>query len=77
MDKEVDLASNPVVGLVLKVENTETFPHALVFESLDPFFRVSEQGPCFTAVEENGADKRLIELALACKADGVAQPDPV
>ena len=25
--------------------------------SLDPFYRVSKQGPCFTAVEEDGCDE--------------------
>ena len=41
------------------------------------FFGVSEQGPCFTAVEGDGGDKRLVELELGYKADGVALPDPV
>ena len=41
------------------------------------FLKVRKQGPCFTAVEEDGGDKRLVELELACKADGVAWPDPV
>ena len=36
--KEVDLAPYPVISLVLKVGDTEKFPHALGFESLDPFF---------------------------------------
>ena len=40
-------------------------------------FSVSKQGPCLTAVEEDGGDKRLAELELACKDDGVAPPDPV
>ena len=53
------------------------FLHALGVESLDPLFRVRKQGPCFTAVGEDGGDKRLVELELACKADGVAPPDPV
>ena len=34
-------------------------------------------GPCFTAVGEDGGDKRLVDLELARKADGVALPDPV
>ena len=34
---EVDLALHPVVGRVLQVGDTEKFPHALGFESLDPF----------------------------------------
>ena len=53
--KGVDLAPHPVVGLVLQVGDVEKFPQALGFEILDPFFRVSKQGPCFTAVEEDGA----------------------
>ena len=75
--KEVDLAPHSVVGLVLQEGDAEQFPHALGFESVDPFFRVSKQGPYFTAVEENEGDKRLVELELARKADGVAPPDPV
>ena len=31
------------------------------------FFRVSKQGPDFTAVEEGGGVKRLVELEFACK----------
>ena len=76
--KEVDFALHPVTGLVLQVAllaDTKTFLHALGFKSLDPFFRVSRQGPCFTAIEENGGDERLVQLELACKASGVAQPD--
>ena len=74
--KDVDLASHPVVCIVLRVGDTEKFPQALGFENLDPFLRVSNQGPCFTAIEEDGGDKRLVELELACEADGVALPDP-
>ena len=56
----------------------EKFAHALGFKSLDSFFRVSKQGPCFTAIKEDGDDKRLVaQLELLCKADGVAPPDPV
>ena len=29
------------------------------------------------AMEEDGGDKRLVELELACEVDGVAPPDPV
>ena len=39
--------------------DVKKFPWALGFESLDPFLRVSKQGPCFTAIEENGGDKSL------------------
>ena len=76
--KEVDLAPHPVVGLVLQVgDDAEKFPQALGFEILDPFcLRVSKQGPCFTAVVEDGSDKRLVQFELACKADSVASQDP-
>ena len=50
---EVDLALHPVVGLVLQVGETE-FSHALGFKSLDFFFRVSKQGPCFTGPTGGG-----------------------
>ena len=73
--KEVDLA--PVVGLVLKLGDSKKFPRAPGFESLDPFSRNSKQGPCFTAVVEDGGDKRLVALEPARKADGAAPPDPV
>ena len=75
--KDVDLASHPVVGLRLQVGDVEKFPQTLGFRSLDPFFKVSKQGLCFTAIEEDGGDKRLVRLELALEADGVAPPDPV
>ena len=79
--KEVDLAPHPVIGLVFQVGDAEKFPHALRFESLDPFFffflKVSMQSPCFTAIERDLDDKRHVQLELACEADGVAPPDPV
>ena len=67
--KEVDLALHAVV--VFQVGDMEKFPHALSFKSLDPFFQ-SQHCPCFTAVEEEGDDKRL-----DCKADVVVPPHPV
>ena len=75
--KGVDLAPHPVVGLVLQVGDVEKFPQALGFEGLDPFIRVSKQGPCFTTIEEDGGGKRLVELERSCDADGIAPPDPV
>ena len=75
--KEDDLALCPVVDLVLQVGDAEKFPHALDFKRLDLVYLVSQQGPCLTAIEEDGDNKRLVELELACKADGVAPPDPV
>ena len=75
---EVDLAPHQIVGLVLQVGDAEKFPQALGFESQDPFFfKVSKQGPCFTAIEEDGGDRRLVELDLASKAGGVAPPGHV
>ena len=65
-DKEDNLVLHPVVGLVLQVRDMEKFPHALGFESLDPFFKVSKQGPCLTAVEEDGGDKRLYYQVVTC-----------
>ena len=62
--KEVDLAPHPVVGLVFQVRETEKFARAFCFESLGPFFRVSEQGPSFTAFDEDGDGNRLIKFEL-------------
>ena len=39
--KEADLAPHSVVCLVLREEDVEKFPQALGFESLNPFFGVS------------------------------------
>ena len=75
--KGADLAPYPVVGLLFQVGGAENFPQALGFEGLDPFLRVSNQGPYLTAIDEGGGGKRLVELELACEADGVAPPDPV
>ena len=62
---------------MLQVGEAKKFPQGLGIESLDPFLRVNKQGLCFTAVEEDGSDKRLVVLELACEADGVAPSDPV
>ena len=75
-NKEVDLAPHTDVGLVFQVRDTK-FPHANVFENVDPFIRVSKQSLCVTGVVEDGGDKRLVELERACKANGVAPPYPV
>ena len=52
--KEVDLAPHLVIGLVFKVGDSDQFPLALRLENLDPFLRVSKQGPCLAAILENG-----------------------
>ena len=41
------------------------------------FYIVSKQGPGFKAIEADKCDKRLLEFEPVCKADDVAQPDPV
>ena len=66
-----------VVGLVLQVGDAKKFSHALGFDSLDPFFKVSKQGQCFTAVEEDGGDKRLVELNLHSKSGGKTRDQKV
>ena len=40
-----------------------SFLQALGFEGLDPFLRVSKQGPCFIAIEEDGGGIGLFELS--------------
>ena len=75
--KRVDLARHPIVSLVLQIGEMEKFPQALGFKGPEYFLRVGKQGPHFTAIGEDGGNKRLSELELACKADGVASPDPV
>ena len=64
--KEGDFAPHPVDGLVLHVGNAEKFPQALGFKNLDSFFRVSEDGPCFTAIEED-ATRDLYDLNFLAK----------
>ena len=49
---EVDLTPHQVIGLVLHVGDVEKSPRALGLESMDPFLRVSKQGQCFSAMEE-------------------------
>ena len=71
-NKEFDHAPHPVIGLVLQVGKAEKFPQALGFESLNLFIRVNKQ-----AIQEDGVDKKLAQLELACEAVGVAPPDSV
>ena len=75
--KGVDLASHPLVGFVPQVGDAAKFPPALGLENLNPFLRVSLQGQCLAVIEEGGSNERPVKLELACKADGVALPDPV
>ena len=53
---------------MLQVGDTGKFPHALSFDSLNPLCRVGKQGPCFTAIEEDEGDKRVVALELAYEA---------
>ena len=58
--KEVDPNPHPVISLLLQVGEMEKFFQALGFENLDPFLRISKQGPCLTGIQEDGGDKRLV-----------------
>ena len=62
--KEVDLTPHPVVGLVLQVGDAEVSSGTWFRKPGSPsfFHRVSKEGPCFTAIEEDGGDKRFVEL---------------
>ena len=51
--KGVDLAPQPVVGLMLQLVDAEKFPPALGLEDLDPLPRVGKHGPCSTAKGED------------------------
>ena len=63
--KKADLALHSDVGLVLQEGDAEKFPQALGFESLDPFFRVSKQGPSFTASRRNLYSLNLLAMLMA------------
>ena len=68
-----------IQSLVLcpKQEMWKSFFLAPGLEGLDPFLRLSKQGQCLTATEEDGSDKRLTQLKLAYKVYGVTSPDPL
>ena len=72
--KEVHLASHPVIGLVLQVGDAEKFSIPGFF-----FFSESESRVQMSQPQEDGGNKRLVvvQLELACEADGLAPPDPV
>ena len=61
---------------MLQGGDTERFPQALGLESLDPFLRVSKQGPCLTAIEEGGGNTKLGQVELACEVNAATSPDP-
>ena len=60
--KEVELLRTQSLVLCPKYEIRRSFLMHLVSKSWTHLFTVSKQGPCFTAVEEDGADKE------ACRA---------
>ena len=60
--KDVDPAPHPVVGLVLQGGDTEkSFLMHLISKAWILF---SESASSFTAIQEDGGDKRLVELEL-------------
>ena len=67
--KEVYLAPNPVIGLMLQVGDTENFPQALGFRKPGSFlYSVIKQGLSFIAIWEDVGGKRLVQLA--CEGAG-------
>ena len=75
--KEVELAAHPVVGRTPGRRCREVSSCTCFRKSGSSIIRVSKQGTCFTAIKEDGGNKRRVQFELACKADGVAPPDPV
>ena len=72
------LAPYLVIGLMLQVGEAVTFPKALGFESLGPFFQNQRAGAMFHSHRGGWRDdKRLVQLELAHKADGAELLDPV
>ena len=73
--KDVDLALQPVLDLVLQAGETKKSSQTLGLENLDFLgfflfcFLVSKQGSCFTATEEDGGDTRPAQLELALGAN--------
>ena len=75
--KEDNPAPHQPTGLVLQVGDAQTFPKARGLKSLLLILSISRQSPHLTAIDEDRDDKIFEQLELACKADGVASPDPV
>ena len=69
--KGVDLAPHPVVKSCAPSRRCGEVPSGIWFRKHGPFIGVIKQGPCFTAIEDDGGDKRLVQLELVCEADGV------
>ena len=54
-----------------------SFLRHLISKTCIPFSESTSRVHFFTAIEEDGSGKTLVELELAREADGVAPPDPV
>ena len=68
-NKDVDLAPHPVIGLVLLAGAVEKLFQALGFKAGMLFSKSAS----WVHVEDGGA-KRLVQLEIACDADGFASP---
>ena len=66
-----DLTPRPVADLLLHVGDIKHLVLKAWILCLESASRVH------SAVENDGGDKRFVQLELACNADGVASPDPV
>ena len=92
--KGVNLVQHPAVGLVLQAGDLEKLPQAPCLKSLGLFLILNKQASCLKSqglflilnkqasclagMEEDGDDKRFVQLELACEADGVVQsPNPL
>ena len=76
--KGVNLVQHPAVGLVLQAGDLEKLPQAPSLKSLGLFLILNKQASCLAGMEEDGDDKRFVQLELACEADGVVQsPNPL
>ena len=75
--KEVDLAPHPSYCSSAPSRRCGDVSSGTWFRKPVSFSSLSKQDPCFTAMQQNGGDKRLVELYLACKTEGAAPPDTV
>ena len=75
--REFILLRTQALVLCSKWKMRRNFLRHLVSKACALFLRLRKQGPCFSAIEENGGNRRPVELELACEANGVASTDPV
>ena len=76
VQRAIDLAPHPVVGLRLQAGHAEKFAQAPGPEKMELFLRVSKQGPCLTAIEEDGDNDRHVQPQLTGEAEGAASSGP-